>query len=276
MIRRALAPLAALAAAGALFLAPAASAAVTPAGGVALWNRPVCGAEYVPIDMGAGDYFNVYNEQDGRSCVSAEEHHLSFEVTSRGGSVKGWQYPNISSGWEWGRYTCADGRSAYPASPGSQCMRYPVQEKADGTPLTSVTYFPHLAAGNVSYDIWFNRTDSAPGQDDGTEVMIWLAHPGVSIPARSVCWDATIGGVKYEAMCWTARNGATSWNYVAYVAVRQTATLPPTWLNGFFRNAISHGKLSPDWWLTGIDFGSEMNSGGTGFAVKTYMLKDVR
>lgn len=276
MIRRTLGLLASTAAVAALFLAPAASASVARSGGIETYNRPVCGANYVPIDLGRGNYFNVLNEQDGRSCVSAEAHHLSWEVTSRSGSVKGWQYPNISSGWEWNRYTCQDGRSALATSPGSQCMRYPVQERADGTPLTSVTYFPHLAAGNVSYDIWFNKTNAHPGQDNGTEVMIWLAHPGVSIPARSVCWDATIQGVKYEAMCWTARNGSVSWNYVAFIAVRQTATMPPTWLNGFFRNAISHGKLSANWWLTAIDFGAEMNRGGAGFAVKTYSLRGVR
>jgi Glycosyl hydrolase family 12 len=276
MTRRALAVLAALAAAAALLIAPSAARASTIyAGGLETYNRPVCGASYVPVDLGRGNYFNVYNEQDNRSCISVEEHHLAFTVTSRD-SADSWQYPNISSGWEWGRYTCQDGRSALPTSPGSQCMRYPVQEKSDGTPLTSVSYSQHLGSGNVSYDIWFNRADATPGQDDGTEVMIWLAHPGVAISARSVCWTATIQGRKYDAMCWRAKNKTgVSWNYVAYVAVGQTRSLPPTFLNGFFRSAIAHGKLSPDWWLTAIDFGAAINT-GVGFAVGHYSLEDVR
>jgi Glycosyl hydrolase family 12 len=233
--------------------------AVTPAAGVNLYNTPVCGSGHVPIDLGHGDYFNVFNAQDHQTCISAEQHHLTFGVDSRKQSNDGWQYVNVNSGWEWGTYTCNDGQSAYLSSPGSQCMRYPVQEDNDGTPLTSAVVRSHVQAGDVAYDIWFNTTDAHPNQDNGAEVMIWLNHPGVIIPKKSVCWDATIQGVKYEAMCWRdTRNGA-SWNYVAYVALKQTNTLAPTWLNAFFRNTISHGKLSAKWYLTGIDFGSEMS-----------------
>src|SRR5271168_327871 len=79
-------------------------------GGNPHWNRSVCGKNYVPISLGHGDYFNVYNEQDGRSCISAERHVLSWSITHRGPSVRDWEYPNIGSGIEWGRYTCYDGR----------------------------------------------------------------------------------------------------------------------------------------------------------------------
>jgi hypothetical protein len=273
----------AIIAAAALLPLPAQAAGapptVTPAAGVTLWNTPVCGANHVPIDLGHGDYFNVFNAQDHQTCISVERHHLSWGVDTRKQSNDGWQYANISSGWEWGTYTCYDGESAYPGH-GSECMRYPVQEDEDGTPLTSADVVrPHVEAGNVSYDIWFNKTDSAPNQDNGAEVMIWLSHPGVTIPQRSVCWDATIQGVKYEAMCWRSTRNGASWNYVAYVALKQTNSMAPTWLNGFFRNAISHGKLSPKWYLTAIDFGSEMSrtpAKAPIFDVWTYSLTGVR
>lgn len=273
--RKLIALLAALPVAVALILAPAAARAAAYAGGAETYNRPVCGTAYVPVDLGHGDYFTVFNEQDNRSCISVEEHRLAFTVTSRD-SAGAWQYPNISSGWEWGRYTCQDGKSALPASPGSQCMRYPVRQKNDGTPLTSVTTAAHAITGDVAYDMWFNRTDATPGQDDGAEVMLWIEHPGVAINPRAVCWDAVIQGVKYQVYCWTAKNKTgVSWNYVAYIRVDQARAIGPTWLNEIFRNAISHGKLSPNWWLTGIDFGAEMNS-GVGFDVSNYSLKDVR
>jgi hypothetical protein len=249
-------------------------------GGNPHWNRSVCGKNYVPISLGHGDYFNVYNEQDGRSCVSAERHVLSWSVTHRGPSVRDWEYPNIGSGIEWGRYTCYDGRSAYPTSPGSRCMRYPVREEYDGSPLTSVRFWPHISNGNISYDIWFNKTYVSPSrqrQANGTEVMIWLMHPGITEPPQRICWSSNIQGHWYDAMCWRAQNSdGTQWNYVAYIAQQQTRTLAPTWLNEFFRDAIRHGKLSKSWWLTAIDFGAEINEGGTGFAVQDYSLTRVR
>lgn len=247
------------------------------AGGVSAYNEPVCGKSYVPINMGHGDYFNVYNAQDQSTCVSVERQHLAWYVTSKGNSVHGWQYPNISSGIEWGKYTCYDGRSAYPSSKGSECMRYPVQEYKDGYPLTSVSYWPHLKSGNVAYDIWFNREKVRPWQlqqNDGAEIMIWLAHPGV--PVWAVSWHARIQGHEYEVMNWIANHNGKTWNYVAYVAVHPTRSLHPTWLNAFFRDAVKHHMLDKTWWLTSIDFGAEMNSGGQGFAVHTYSLTGVK
>jgi hypothetical protein len=260
--------------------APAAGAGVLPNGGTPVWNRSVCGRNYVPVTLGHGDYFNVYNEQDGRSCVSAERHVLSWTVTHRSKGVREWEFPNISSGIEWGRYTCYDGRSAYPSSPGSRCMRYPVREKYDGTPLTSVRFWPHISNGNIAYDIWFNKANISPSrlrQADGAEIMIWLMHPGITEPESRICWHTEIQGLWYDAMCWRAGNsGGTRWNYVAYIAQKQTRTLRRTWLNGFFRDAIAHGKVSPDWWLTAIDFGAEINTGGTGFAVQNFSLTGVK
>jgi hypothetical protein len=259
---------------------PGAASPRAAAGGTPRYNQNVCGTKYVPVNLGHGDYFNVYNEQDGRSCVSAERHVLSWSVTRRGGSVRDWEYPNIGSGIEWGRYTCYDGRSAYPTSPGSRCMRYPVLEKHDGHPLTSVRFWPHITNGNISYDIWFNKTYISPSrmrQADGAEIMIWLMHPGITEPPWRICWSTKIQGLWYDAMCWRAGlGGGTDWNYVAYIAQKQTRTLAPTWLNGFFRDAIRHGKLSRNWWLTAVDFGAEINQGGTGFAVQNYHLTGVR
>jgi hypothetical protein len=247
------------------------------AGGVPTWNAPVCGHKYVPVDLGHGDYFNVYNAADGRTCVTAERKHLDWYVSSAAGTAL-WGYPNISSGIEWGKYTCYDGRSAYPGSKGSTCMRYPVPERADGSPVASVGHvWPHLAQGNVSFDIWFNRTWVTParlGQADGAEIMIWLQHPG--IPLRNVLWPVTVSGHRYDVIGWTAAHNGKHWNYLAYVAVHPMSSFPRTRLNAFFRDAISHGRLSPRWWLTGIDFGEEIARGGNGFAVRGYSLTGVR
>lgn len=269
-----------------LLVAPAAFASTGPPAGFAgvhAYNTPVCGSMYVPVDLGHGDYFNVYNAQNGSSCVSESGwHDLAWSVTkSPSGS---WQYPNISSGIEWGRYTCYDGRSAFPSSPGSQCMRYPVQQSGDGMPVTSVRYWPGtLTSGNVSYDIWFNRSYELPQdvkQDDGAEIMIWLSEPGLGSPRWGRLTE--IGHLWWRVQGWVADHNGTTWNYVRYIAVRPLGSVNRLWLNQVFRDAERHDDtgsgpdLNSAWWLTGIDFGAEMNAGGKGFTVSRYSLSGVR
>ena len=249
--------------------------------GTPVWNRPVCGSAYVPIDLGNGDYFNVINAQAGNTCVNAQRHHLSWDVSSWHPASKSWQYPNISSGIEWGRYTCYDGPSAYPSSPGSKCMRYPVRVDRDGEPVTSVTVHPHISYGNVAYDMWLNRTDVRPSklrQPNGAEIMIWLSYPG--IPDRANARHVVIDGIHWDVMTWEARNSTTgtSWRYVAYLAHRQRNSVSRLWLNPFFRDAERAGEVSASWYLTAIDFGAEINRTvrGPGFDVAHYSLTGVR
>ena len=256
--------------------APAAALSGTP-----VWNRPVCGSGYVPVDLGKGDYFNVINAPAGNTCVTVQRHHLSWDVSSWHPAAKSWQYPNISSGIEWGRYTCDDGPSAYPSSPGSKCMRYPVRVDQDGEPVTSATVHPHLIAGNVAYDIWVNRTDVSPSklrQPDGAEIMIWLSYP--SIPDYANARHVVIDGIQWDVMTWEARNSTTgtSWRYVAYLAHQQRNSVSRLWLNPFFRDVEQAGEMSPSWYLTAIDFGAEINETvrGPGFDVSHYSLTGVR
>jgi hypothetical protein len=246
-------------------------------GGVNNYNTTVCGHKYVPVDMGHGDYFNVYNEPSGNSCVTVNKRYLNFYVTTKTATAL-WGYPNISSGIEWGKYTCYDGKSAYPGN-GSTCMRYPVQEKYDGTPVTSIEHvWPHLINGNVSYDMWFNKTYVKPEnlrQNDGAEVMIWLQHPGVPLSHYHILWYANINGHEYAVTGWTAGHNGKTWYYTAYIALHTMSSFPKQKLNSFFSDVITHGRLSPNWWLTSINFGTEINQGGNGFAVRNYSLTGV-
>jgi hypothetical protein len=227
--------------------------------------------------MGHGNYYNVYNAPDGSTCVTVERKHLDWYVSSASGTAL-WGYPNISSGIEWGKYTCYDGRSASPSSPGSQCMRYPVRERDDGSPVASIGHvWAHLTAGDVAFDTWFNKENAAPSalrQPDGAEIMIWLQHPGIAV--RNVLWTTRIGGHRYAVIGWTAHHNGKRWNYLAYVAAHRMTSFPRTRLNLFFRDAIRHGRLSPGWYLTAIDFGTEIARGGAGFAVRDYSLTGVR
>jgi Glycosyl hydrolase family 12 len=253
----------------------------SPANGTKTWNRPVCGSDYVPVDLGKGDYFNVINAPAHNTCVTVERRHLTWYVSSWHPAAHIWQYPNISSGIEWGRYTCNDGPNGYPSTPGSKCMRYPVRVDQDGAPVTSASVHPHLINGNVAYDIWINRQDIQPSklrQPNGTEVMIWITYPGIADEANAR--HVVIDGIQWDVMTWEAHNKTTgtSWRYVAYLAHRQRDSVSRLWLNPFFRDAERAGELSPRWYLTAIDFGAEINETvrGAGFDVAHYSLTGVR
>jgi hypothetical protein len=237
--------------------------------GVPTYNKDVCGTHWVKVHMPENSYYNFYNAPTAQAntCIRVERHHLVFSIR-KAGIVQAWGYPNISSGWEAGVYTCTGVKG--------RCMKYPVQEKHDGYPLTSVATWLNPGVYNASYDIWFNKTDAHPGQDNGTEIMIWIAHPGID-DSHAIIRHVIIDGVHWGVMSWMAHNSRTgvSWHYVAYLAEYQRSARYGMWLNPFFREAIAHHELSPNWWLTAIDFGFELVSGGQGNNVHYYKLQGV-
>jgi hypothetical protein len=225
----------------------------------------VCGTRTLQVHVPDNTYYNVYNAPitQNDTCVKAAPGIASFTVTATD-QHEDWGYPNVSSGWESDQYSCLDA--------GGACFTYPVEEKDDGTPETSLGVAMH-GDGNASYDIWFDRSDAHPVQDNGTEIMIWMRHPGVdeygSVPV-------SIEGISFRIMYWTARNSAgVTWHYAAYIMDNQRSNLHNFWLNDVFRDAISRGWLEPTWYLTGIDAGFELTSGGTG-STATLRLEGVR
>jgi hypothetical protein len=238
----------------------------TPAAGVATYNASLCGTNWVDIHIPNNSYYNVYNDDFGRNtCVTAEREHLDFQVTYAQNNTGFKAYPNISSGWEANRYTCT-GRSG-------ACFTYPVQQKNDGAPLTSIAGWLAPGRYDFSYDTWFNKTDAHPLQDNGTEVMIWLAHPGVP---EACDRKVSISGIEWCVTGWTTNHpGEPSWNLVIYYAVTPRSSASGLWLNEFFRDAIAHGKLSANWWLTGIDAGFELVQGGVHDNIHSYSLTNL-
>jgi Glycosyl hydrolase family 12 len=245
---------------------PASNATADSNSGVPTYNKDVCGTHWVKVHNQKNSYYNFYNAppEQAYTCIRVEKYHLVFSIR-KAGIVRAWGYPNISSGWEANRYSCTGVKG--------RCMKYPVQEKHDGYPLTSVETWLSPGVYNASYDIWFNRTDAHPSQNNGTEIMIWLAHPGLD-DSHAITRYVTIDGIHWGVMDWTAFNprAGVSWHYVAFMAVHQRSSVFRMWLNPFFRNAIANGELSPNWWLTAIDFGFELVSGGVGNNVHYYRL----
>jgi Glycosyl hydrolase family 12 len=263
--RRVIPLLAVIASAITLFIAnvnPAAADGLPPANGVPIYNARVCGTDWVDIHIPMASYYNVYNDDFGReTCVVAELHHLDFRISSAGNSYGFDAYPNISSGWEDNKYTCT--------GHAGQCFTYPVRADHDGDPVTSIAGWLAPGSYDFSYDIWFNKTDAHPLQDNGTELMIWLAHPGIP---EGVDRAVTIDGIKWDVTTWiTNHPGEPHWRLLIYYAVhpRSSAALR---LNNFFTDAERHAELSSSEWLTAIDAGFELAHGGVGDNIHQYSL----
>ena len=236
-----------------------------PAGGVPRWNVRACGPDWVTIRT-PQTYYRVYNDDFGRrTCVTAERYHLDFAISSVGGGFGFAAYPNISSGWESGRYTCTGHLGA--------CYTYPVQLRDDGDPKTSMAAWLAPGRYDLSWDIWTNRTNAHPKQDNGTEIMIWLAHPGI---AEGVDRAVTIDGIRWDVTTWIVHRNRSTWRLLIYYSVRPRSSAYRLKLNDFFREAENHRELSASYWLTGIDAGFELVSGGLNDNIHYYSLTDVR
>lgn len=245
--------------------------------GIHHYNTSVCGRKWVAVDLGHGAYTNVYNGQAGAMCISVERRRLAFQVTHWTEGAGAWQFVHLSNGINWGRYSCLDGPSG--TGRGSRCIRFPVQVRYDGHPVTSAqAWWPRNMVGNVSYDLWFNRTLVTPSslkQNNGAEIMIWLAQPNLDYYPHATRY-VRIDGIEWAVMDWISFHNNTHWHYVAYMAVRQRRSVTGLRLNPFLREAEAHGELNPNWWWTSANFGAEISHNGRGFDVSSYSLTGVR
>lgn len=235
-----------------------------PAGGV-VGPHPYCARDYERVH---GDHYIAYNDDFGSyTCLQTrnQDRSANFTVTSWDqGNDRIGAFPNIFAGWEYGRHP--------------QRSWNPIADDADGSPEVDVN-FTHVPGGdyNAAWDIWFNRTDpSNPatlGQNDGTEVMIWLVNHTYFHPA----WTVWIQNRPWQVMSWIAtnRSNGAQWHYIAFIAPADLshATL---WLNTFFDEATALGDLNPRWYLTSVAFGYELAFGDfNGLAVNDFAVNYV-
>lgn len=217
-----------------------------------------CGSQTMQVHVADNSYYDLDNANPAQNttCIVGHPGVATLTVNSVD-QHEDWGYPNVSSGWEWGDYSCSDASGA--------CFKYPVEEEHDGNPVSSLDVFPHGGfKGDGAWDIWFDTTDSHPGQDNGTEVMIWLSHPGVS---ESSSTKVNIDHTEFYVVIAKAIAHGVTWHRITYVAVNQTTHLTGLHLNPFFTDAIHRHQLTAEWYLTAIDGGAEIVSGGAGTVV---------
>lgn len=248
-----------------------ASATINPDGGIVVKTpERICGKTLYELVHAERTYFNVYNA-DG-TCMTVDGSLSMGGIAVQPGAASGWKYPNISSGWQWGRNPCTGHTGA--------CFTYPVLLSTvlrSYTPRSGMQTTPGTGAYNSSWDIWFDPTQRTNGQVTGTEVMIWLSHPGISVSGGRT-WYTRIDGLEFKVNEWVAHHNGTSWKYVRYTAVRQLPRgVGGLWLNPFFQDAISHRVLNSAYYLTSIDAGFEIPVGNIrnaahGMSMRYYAL----
>jgi hypothetical protein len=148
---------------------------------------------------------------------------------------------------------------------------FPVQEKDDGAPESSVSvHVINSGVYNAAYDMWFSTYKQTEGQDNAAEVMIWLDCRHNCIGSDSPI--VRIEGVRFYKDSWLTYHNGVHWRYTAFVAVTHRSSFKNLWLNPFYAAA----GVNPNWYLTSIDFGFELVDGGQGLSVKNYSLTGVK
>lgn len=210
---------------------------------------------------------NFYNppSNGAKLCIDYlyEPTRTAFTVRNKGGvsvptngAPSG--YPSIYSGCHYGACSSNSG------------MPIRVSDLSTATSSWSINTSNVSGNWNASYDIWFNTTASVPGQADGAELMIWLNKRGSIQPAGQViASNVSIAGRSFDV--WAGRIPGGNWNVISYVARSNTNAVQNLDLRAFMLDASRRNNpvsgtrnLQTSWYLTSIQAGFEVWSGGDG------------
>jgi hypothetical protein len=153
----------------------------------------------------------------------------------------------------------------------SQNAPTPKQESAIASAPTSWSFnVPSSGTFNAVYDLWFNvnQNDYTVGNPPtGAYVQVWPYVKGSVQPPGSPTSTVTIGGAVWTV--WTGGTGANGKPYIAYVANPLTTSVNID-LKPFFADAVSRGVIQSSWYLSAVQAGFEIWSGGAGLATTTF------
>jgi hypothetical protein len=234
---------------------------------------------YVQQHTGQGqqELYNIYTENGGKLSDTLQLTKVgaafSPAIKVLRASSGGWIYPNISAGAE---------RGMRPAD-----TWYPVQigyagRSAGNVWLRSATTLVGSGSYNAAYDVWFEPVADTTGAQQsfgGAEIMIWNAAK------RNGRWIYNGPGRYYgkfsaDGMTWNVNGSRVGTGSHTWMRLYFVATRPLSFFNGSFSPFMQHagqlGYLKQQWYLTGIDYGFEVDQGGTGLAVTNVSVTGVR
>jgi hypothetical protein len=143
---------------------------------------------------------------------------------------------------------------------------------------------PAGASNDVAYDIWFNTGPTTPTNQNttGTELMIWVQRNGGVGPSNPVT-TFTSSGYTWNVYTWTnngncggcSGTGSQVIDFINSSASSDGPTNGTTFtldLVPFFQEAQALGQIQSSWYLTTIEFGTEIWVGGPGIQVNNFWV----
>lgn len=121
-----------------------------------------------------------------------------------------------------------------------------------------------------TFDLWFAKQRSVPGQPDGAELMVILRPmPRQSFPGNRV-GTAKIHGKRYDI--WFAAPPQAACNYIAYISAKPQKDVNNFDLRAFIRDAVLRGYIDNWWYQLSVEAGFEIWKGGAGLKTNAFSV----
>lgn len=223
------------------------------------------------------EFYNIYTENGGSYSDTlrlTEQNNVfepKFTVLRSSAPANGWVYPNIGQGGE---------RGMRPANTWN-----PTKVPRDGDPRASVnTTVKWPGNWNAGFDMWTEPANDPSGSDQshgGTEVMVWTAAARNGQEFRQAASGTKVRPAFIDGKWWNVTDGWTSLNGYRWRRIFFDAQQPVQkfsgQLNPFLGAAAAYGMVSTSDYLTGIQYGFEINhGGGVGLAVNNLQITGVK
>jgi|SRR5215472_2579440 len=124
--------------------------------------------------------------------------------------------------------------------------------------------------GDAAYDIWFDPNKRTRGEDTGAEIMIWLDTRNLWMPAGPT---VQIDGSRWRVSHWTAHSPkGRSWQYLRFWRLSKVTSVRNLDLMPFLRYAHRNGHIRSSQYLTSVEAGYELWSGGVGMHTQLFAV----
>lgn len=210
----------------------------------------------------AGGYYvqnNIWNDPDQSQCISLSGNVVTVTSSNHNKATNGppASYPSFVYGCHYGN--CSAG------SP------LPKQVSTIASALSVFSVGTAGGAWDLAYDIWLDTAANRSGQNNGAEIMIWLNSASVNPGGfpNKVASNVSIDGRSYDIYRTTMSGSGVSWNLISYRA-NPAVNRVDIDVKHFINDAISRGAASASWFLTSIQAGTEVWSGGTGLKLNAF------
>lgn len=124
--------------------------------------------------------------------------------------------------------------------------------------------------GDATYDIWFDPHMRTRGEDTGAEIMIWLDTRKLWMPPGP---NVQIDGSQWRVSHWIAHSKrGRSWRYLRFWRLRQVTIVRNLDLMPSLDYAHRHRHIRASLWLTSVEAGYELWSGGVGMHTRLFAV----